>query len=559
MSIREHHAPSVRLPLQLGTSAVAFLARGGALFVPAAILSAGAAVVFYALSDLGKVGAAVATAIGLPVLALLAFAGNAILLAWRARPSDIVIDAGGIAIRGGPCNGLERTWGALAQPPCRFAPAVAATKDPQQELHRVILCEAAGEIELAVTDNLDEAASLQDVVQTICGARAKAEDASLPPPPPRESVARDILRCETCAAPQAPADESSVRCAYCGNSVDVPAELRERVRAGNAIAARPDEAVAALLRQPDARKVSGVFGVAAVFVLAAWPIALVIFALNVRERATSVTTTLLLVAFVLTSIAGFYAFARARLVDRIALRLVVLDFAATAPQKEASPYRCRNCSAPLPHERKNAVVAHCVYCNTNNVLGLHLHREANEARAQTESLETAVGRRDRERARLRGAGVASLVLLGVSGAFLRSGFARNPITAPLEVQCAAAELTPCVELARLLGPRRVKEVRGNPSRSVELFDRACDAGRGDACNELADFLSDRLLGAYDGKRSNVARRSACDHGVAQACYVLAEKYEKGEFLVGLKKDHAMANEFYARACAGGIARACGSR
>jgi hypothetical protein len=76
-------------------------------------------------------------------------------------------------------------------------------------------------------------------------------------------------------------------------------------------------------------------------------------------------------------------------------------------------YACRSCGAPLA-TRSDRLVVPCVYCGSDNVLGIDLRRDVAPAARQVATLEDALRARSRERAL---AWVAwSLGLLGLAGA-----------------------------------------------------------------------------------------------------------------------------------------------
>jgi TPR repeat protein len=478
--------------------------------------------------------------------------------AWKARPSDLVIDRDGFAIRGGALDARRFAWTALTGDGCRLdAPAAKPEPGSVLELHRLVAPTGGGEVVLAIAERPDEVASLEEVARTLRGAHALAAGQAAAPAVagPLDAPAA-ILACPTCAAPAAPADVSSVTCPFCSADVPVPDALRERVRVALDIADRPDAEIAALLDQPSARTVGGSFVAGSVLVMLAWPVALGVFWWNLRQHAATFSTTALLLLFVAAVTGGVYALLRSRLVDRIALRLVLLDFGADAPAREGEPYRCRQCAAPLPARPGHAFVR-CAYCKADNVLGVALHREHAAVTEQRESLAAALARRAAARRRLRGIGALSLLLLALSGWALPHGLGRNARTWPLEQRCNGGDLDACTDLGELLAADFPKGVRRDVARGATLLGRACDAGHARACDRLADLHTRYVrFPGTDRKAAPSLRREACDRGYTPACHTLGELHRKGDFAGGVAKDPAEAERLLGLACDGGIAESC---
>jgi len=75
-----------------------------------------------------------------------------------------------------------------------------------------------------------------------------------------------------------------------------------------------------------------------------------------------------------------------------------------------------------------------------------------------------------------------------------------------------------------------------------LFSSACDAGLGDACNDLAVMLHER-----QGKSDKIQRlyRRACEHKSGTGCFSMGMLYEQGE---GVLASPVNAVKFYTKAC-----------
>ncbi len=166
---------------------------------------------------------------------------------------------------------------------------------------------------------------------------------------------------------------------------------------------------------------ASLFVIAALVMLVAWPLAIVLMVIEFNAASLTFGHALLLVAFVASCIVGFYALIRTRLVDRQALRLLAVEFAAVEPAKPGDPYRCQHCLAPLPAAGDVRVLVRCVYCSTDNVLGLHLGREATVAREESRSLANAMDLRKREHRRWRSVTFVALGLLFAAWMSLKYG------------------------------------------------------------------------------------------------------------------------------------------
>jgi hypothetical protein len=574
----------VRIPLQTGTTALHGIARAAAFFVPGIALVGVPATALFEVGDLlealGDVGGWIATAILTPGLMLLAFAWKHGRRARAARPSDIVLDAEGFTITGGPLSGERFTWSAIARVTMESPPA----RDPRDgeliddsDLKQLCIYVRDGRKErrliLASADRAIEQRSLEALADTLrAGLPAPPEAAEKEPKTakrkakqrpkaeirePKGDGAVALLTCPSCGAAVAPRAESEVPCVYCSASVTIPDEMRRRLEDAAAVLARPDAAIAKLLDQPGAEFVGRLYVFAAVFMVAAWPAAVLLLARNYRERALTVSNTLLVAVFLVACIVGFFALIRGRLVDRLALRLVTLEFAAHAPAKKGEPFLCRSCIAPLPEQGDHVLVS-CVYCKAENVLCLDLRREADAARRESRSLEDALALRNAERRRWRGVTTASLVVIAIAALSFRHAIGRNPKTWPLEQSCNDGDLRACVKLADLVGLKPAEGVRPDRKRAAALYERACDANDAHACEAGADLYADLLASPVeDGHpRAHALRLRACELGSASACRAVAEQLNTGDFLAHVKKDAARASQLRRRACELGDTRAC---
>lgn len=113
--------------------------------------------------------------------------------------------------------------------------------------------------------------------------------------------------------------------------------------------------------------------------------------------------------------------------------------------------------------------------------------------------------------------------------------------------------------------------------AAALFARACDAGDGGACAEVADLVRDRRvdgpgpagalyaracraghapscgrLGAPPSEATAATLREGCDGGAGAACFALGRAHATGQ----LELDQAEARRYFERGCAVGEGRAC---
>jgi hypothetical protein len=410
----------LRLPLQIGTSALYSLARGGAFATPALIFLVVAIVIVLWLPDMGDASGYLFAALATPGLVLLRFSWKHLKRAHAERPSDLLVDRDGFGVAGGPHRALRVAWRDIAAVELETP---SKPKDPDKEEDntdlRVLTIHARSGTGtkrqvLASAERAGEQRSLRDLMDTLRAA-ARREPEAAPP------SGVDTFACGKCGAALAPADVADVACPYCSHATPVGDTLRVRLRDAASVRARPDTAIARLLDQPGAGRVGAVYVAASVFTLVAWPLAIAAMTAEYARGTLSVLRVAWLVAFVAACIVGLYGAIRGRLVERQALRLVAVEFAALEPVKPGDPYRCQRCVAPLPAPGEARVVVHCVYCAADNVLGLQLGHAARVAREESRSLAEALARRARERRRWRGVGVLALMLIGASAYALVHG------------------------------------------------------------------------------------------------------------------------------------------
>jgi hypothetical protein len=90
---------------------------------------------------------------------------------------------------------------------------------------------------------------------------------------------------------------------------------------------------------------------------------------------------------------------RVHLADRVAI--FALTFGLAARSDERGAFRCRRCDGPLPASEPPRAVERCVYCASDNVTGLRIHRALERTTRQDRELETVLVERRKVRLRAR--------------------------------------------------------------------------------------------------------------------------------------------------------------
>ncbi len=96
--------------------------------------------------------------------------------------------------------------------------------------------------------------------------------------------------------------------------------------------------------------------------------------------------------------------------------------------------------------------------------------------------------------------------------------------------------------------------KGNKTRAVKLFTRACEKGNMKSCGSLAYMYYTGDGVDKNKKKATSVYSKMCDAGdIILGCYSLAKMYDTGE---GTKKNTAKANTLYLMACSSGSGIAC---
>ena len=394
--------------MQIGSSAVRYLAVAALLLVPGLLWPLWFPI---AASPGGGI-------VLLLPFALAAAAISALKTGVRRRATDLVITGRSLRIEGGRLHGFELEGQEIRAELWKLRPRGKATE-------LVMDLPGVDDVVFAESSDQRELASLQAIVATV-QATFSARTATTAEPAGDERV----LRCAGCGHEVTPTDSAAAMCAFCGASVPIPADVRERIAA----AARRRTAHAGnvalvhrLLRQPGAGATNRLLAAAGALMLAAWPATIALCIVLLEEHRLTAGLAALLFALPAPLVLGVVLVALWRLADRQALQLVTLDLGARPPAADGEPQRCRACGAPLP-DAGDEVLVECAYCSAHNVLGLDLRPAARAEREQTVTLERALAERQKRRTTSASYAVVGVVVLALVGDVL-IGTGRTAATA----------------------------------------------------------------------------------------------------------------------------------
>ena len=252
-------AGGLRFPVQTGASALRQLTLGALTLVPALLVTLGCVIGILLFPDAsglwawGFVGGTFLGGVGMRNLARAA----------HRRPNDMVLGPRGVRLEGGRYQLSYSSFVSWA--------------DLNAEAWRTELVRGSWQLRvgseqaflvLAQADQLEEVWSLQAIADMVRTTAAE----SLRPQRAPSSVW--TLSCPACGASARPDDADAVACAFCGHSVPVPDQERERIRAARTLRVSQHVTptlVARFLDQPSARQVNAIGGMAALVMLLAWP------------------------------------------------------------------------------------------------------------------------------------------------------------------------------------------------------------------------------------------------------------------------------------------------
>lgn len=294
----------------------------------------------------------------LPIIAVVLRA-----LLGNERASDVSLLPDELQVESGPHHGVRAQWTTMQAIRVRGGVMHLDLGDG------VVL-------DLAHTNDPAEARSLDALEDVLSAQRRRAKRTSKETASPTPA----LVSCGACGAPTRLADAAKVPCEACGEEVTMPAEIRARIAGASPTArAATSRAIAALFAQPPATRVNALLIVLAVLGFAWLPLAAAVSGFG--------PTVLISIALFL---AGALAL-RVVIANRRALSVVCLGFAA---KLRGDALACRSCGGPLPKGEASEVVATCVYCDAENVVGAPPTEKGGNA-AETERLERALTARDR--------------------------------------------------------------------------------------------------------------------------------------------------------------------
>lgn len=431
-------------------------------------------------------------------------------LARSTLPSDLLITTEGFRVEGGPHHGMSVSWRDVYELKLekRASPALTGLfaffrpRAKQPDLVELRVAVKGGTI-VATALEPEEQRALASIAALMAQAISEVHEGELPPQLLNGDIERPVkadaalqanaLVCPSCKSAVAPEDEAAVTCGKCNASVDVPASIREKVRAAYALPAlraKGQSGIRRMLQSPHAGTASVAVRVLGIAMTWMWVIvfaATIVAAVKHRIRLDGVAV-LLVGAGVLAIIALVDHVLRPLFVARQAHPVAVVDFSARAAAFPDGPLRCRTCDAALP-TRFDGHIARCMACASDNVLALDLSREVPLLRRQSAALDTEMASWRRRRNRTYAvAVVAAICALGL-GRLAVSRFRFDPYHSKIEKGCEAGDADDCQAVAVSLS------LKGKYMGAYEVLDKACDPASNNldvagACRDLARMLSD---------------------------------------------------------------------
>ena len=395
--------------MQTGASALRNLVLGTMTFVPGYVVLLVVVVGFIEWVGYAQMWAMA----GVGGFVLLAYGMQGLSLAYRDRPTDLVISTEGARLDGGPHQityGNVVPWAELATDGWR----IREMGEAQQEL---VTGPFDNEIVLAHATDSDEIRSLEAIAEMVCVTGLHRTQRA----PAASGVAS--FACPGCGGPVLPDDTDVVTCAHCQRAVAMRQDTRERIRAARRLGASArvtPELVARILDQPSARAVNAMGLLATLVMFAAWPGAIGFGGWLYAHGRLGTASVVGLLVLAPTSIWLTYAVAAAIIVNRRALQLVGLRLSSTTDA--AGRVQCRLCGGAL--DPRGALVVGCGFCGAPNMLGLDLRGEAGDAVAEEEELRETIGFSADRRASARTHVAVTVVCAALGVLLLLVGLAR---------------------------------------------------------------------------------------------------------------------------------------
>jgi hypothetical protein len=501
----------VRMPIQLGSSAARRFFSGFAYTLGGTLGAALAlAIALESHQKQGFTGSLATKLLGTVVLfGFVAIGISTLRRAYRARASDAILDERGVRIEGGPHHGKHFTYAMLtpqhlalekySEGKAKFATRLVVYEDPRQR--------APGSTELALSIDPTETQSLEALMKTLGAVSFSAG--------PAAHSSSGVLCCAGCGAPLVPVDQPVATCQFCGRATSMPEKLREQIRASALLVQkrpRLEKLVRKLMRQPGAASVNrlaaGLFGITLLTPVLAVSAAAYQF---LTADSYRYVTILGLIEFPFFAALGSSLLLRARIVDRVALGRLTLDF--SAKRSDRNEIVCRSCGGPLPVVADAAAVR-CIYCASDNVLGVDLRQSAGSVAREEQSLEAALSQRTRRRFAWTAGGIASALIVLHAASLLAQGFEHNRTTDPTKharfgPELGAFDHSRLYPAASRSGARVAYVERGDPDDSLRVTTPDAVLAKG---RELRDPAwidgSEVLYVASNGGRASLLRVSS---------------------------------------------------
>lgn len=207
------------------------------------------------------------------------------------------------------------------------------------------------------------------------------------------------LICPRCGSANPPEEREATSCLYCRESLPVPAELRAKlsaIRETTENDTKSETMLRSLLRQGKSHHASLLLKLGGLTLLVMVPLIYLGYEWFDKRSMANIILMLIFALFFATTYCLVFFVTRASLVNRRALRLITLGFAAIPPADGNSPHLCRGCGAAL-RPPSGGIVTNCLYCSTQNILGLDFRPEVQPSAEQQHTLAKAFASRRRER------------------------------------------------------------------------------------------------------------------------------------------------------------------
>jgi TPR repeat protein len=118
----------------------------------------------------------------------------------------------------------------------------------------------------------------------------------------------------------------------------------------------------------------------------------------------------------------------------------------------------------------------------------------------------------------------------------------------LNMRCIGGDLQRCKQLGDMYATGT--GVARDMPRAAELYEKVCDAGVADVCNNLGEMYEQQVVPSAAGsKRSEELFNRACSGGSTPGCLNVG-------LLLSAREDFEQAVHFFDRSCTGGLAAGC---